>query len=83
MSEELQQYKITYLLPAWFECFFEAPAGLTQEEAWDYMVEHKHYQEGRECGWSRGPEWWDEEIRESEAECIRNESTSEVLYQIG
>ena len=78
----MHNYKITYVMPAWFEIRFQAPENLTQQEAWDYMVANRLYQDGEECEWSRGPEFWDDEISDSEAEVILNVTTDEDLYSM-
>ena len=75
-------YKVTYIMPAWFGVEFEAPDGLTAEQVWEHFIAERHYQDGEECGWSRGPEWWDEEIHDSEAEVIHNLTDDEVLFSL-
>jgi hypothetical protein len=77
------QYKVNYIMPNWYEVTFEAPANLSEEEVWDYMVKNKIYHEGSECDWSRmEPQFWDDEIGDSESESIRNITKDEILWEM-
>lgn len=81
--ENTHRYKITYIMPCWYEVVFTAPPNLSEEEAWKFMVDNKEYMNGDECEWSRVDDgFWDDAITDSEAEVIRNITTDETLYQM-
>lgn len=81
--ENTHKYKITYIMPCWYEVEFAAPPNLSQEEAWKYMVDKKEYMNGDECEWSRVDDgFWDDAINNSESEVIKNITTDETLYEM-